>query len=330
MLDQSEQSLLVTGGSGFIGQHLVSRLLKLGHRVVVVDNHSTSQPLTPKEGLTVIETDLSNLDIRDLPPLSGIFHLASIAAPRLFLSDPMKVIRPNVHGTELLLDLSMENGCRLLYTSSSEAYGNAGRADLNRSMREEHPATHLLLSDKSPYSAAKIIGEELLRAAHSLGQDVAALRLFNVYGPHMDPTLQGRGRVIPNFHRALINNLPVPLEGDGNQSRTFTWIEDVVEALVELMFHRSPLPLVMNLGSEETVSILELAQTMARVLEVEPTYEFHQRLSGDPDWRRPDCTLLREVIGWAPSTSLETGLRMLLKEEETRTGGRQCRTAQQL
>ena len=80
----------------------------------------------------------------------------------------------------------------------------------------------------------------------------------------------------------------------------------------------------MNLGSEETVSILELAQTMARVLNVELTYEFHQRLSGDPDWRRPDCTLLREVIGWAPSTLLETGLRMLLMEEETRTGGGQC------
>ena len=321
MLDQSEQTLLVTGGSGFIGQHLVARLLQLGHRVVVVDNHSTSHPLALRDGLTLIETDLSLLKGHELPPLSGIFHLASVAAPRLFMRDPFKVIKPNVQGTEMLINLAKDHGCRLIYTSSSEVYGNAANA--SQSMSETHHSHHLLLSEKSPYSAAKILGEELLRAVHNQGQDVAVIRLFNVYGPNMDPTLQGRGRVIPNFHRALVNNTPIPLEGDGSQSRTFTWIDDVVKALLELMLHRDPLPLVMNMGSQETTSIFELAKTMARVLNIEPEFEFQQRLSGDPDWRCPDCTLLREIIGWAPTTSLEVGLRILLTGEQQQQGERE-------
>jgi len=316
MHENSAKTYLVTGGSGFIGQHLVNRLVSLGHHVIVVDNHSTSVPGPSSSSVTLIEKDISDLDTDDVPPLDGIYHLASIAAPRLFREHPMMVIYPNVHGTELMTKLAELNGCRLVYTSSSETYGSAGDPTSLQSMKETHPALHLLLSDKSPYSSAKVLGEEIIRAAFEGGVDACAIRLFNVYGENMDPTLQGRGRVIPNFQNALIKGHSIPIEGDGSQSRTFTWIGDVIDALIEIMRFEKQLPVVMNLGSEETVTILELAEMMAKIIGVKPQFQYTNRLSGDPDWRCPDCSLLRNTIGWAPSTSIEIGLQKLLQVKD--------------
>ncbi|MAY13661.1 MAG: hypothetical protein CMB21_07725 [Euryarchaeota archaeon] len=316
MHENSVKTFLVTGGSGFIGQHLVNKLVSNGHHVIVVDNHLTSVPGASSSSVRLIEKNISDLDIDDLPPLDGIYHLASIAAPRLFREHPMMVIHPNVHGTELMTKLAELNDCRLVYTSSSETYGSAGDSTFLQSMKETHPALHILLSDKSPYSSAKVLGEEIIRAAFEGGVDACAIRLFNVYGSNMDPTLQGRGRVIPNFQNALMNGHSIPIEGDGSQSRTFTWIEDAIDALIEIMKFENQLPVVMNLGSEETVTILELANMMAKILDVKPEFEYSNRLSGDPDWRRPDCSLLRNTIGWAPNTSIEIGLQKLLQVNE--------------
>jgi len=316
MHEKENRTYLVTGGSGFIGQHLVNRLVSLGHHVIVVDNHSTSMPGSASSSITLIEKDVSELDINAFPSLDGIYHLASIAAPRLFREHPMMVIRPNVHGTELMTKLAELNHCRVVFTSSSETYGSSGDPESLQSMKENHPSSHLLLSDKSPYSSAKVLGEEIVRAAFEGGVDACAIRLFNVYGENMDPTLQGRGRVIPNFQNALLNGHSIPIEGDGSQSRTFTWIEDVIDALIEIMRYENRLPVVMNLGSEETVPILELAKMMAIIMGVNPEFEYRNRLRGDPDWRCPDCSLLRKTIGSAPSTSIEIGLQKLLRVNE--------------
>lgn len=316
MHENSVKTFLVTGGSGFIGQHLVNRLVSNRHHVIIVDNHSTSVPGTSSPSVRLIEKNVSDLNLDDLPPVDGIFHLASIAAPRLFREHPMMVIYPNVHGTELMTKLAELNGCRLVYTSSSETYGSAGDSISLQSMKESHLALHMLLSDKSPYSSAKVLGEEIIRAAFEGGVDACAIRLFNVYGENMDPTLQGRGRVIPNFQNALMNGHSIPIEGDGSQSRTFTYIEDVIDALIDIMKFENQLPVVMNLGSEETVTILELANMMAKILDIKPEFEYSNRLSGDPDWRRPDCSLLRSTIGWAPNTSIEIGLQKLLRVNE--------------
>ena len=123
-------------------------------------------------------------------------------------------------------------------------------------------------------------------------------------------------RPLPNFQNALLNGHSIPIEGDGSQSRTFTWIEDVIDALIEIMRYENRLPVVMNLGSEETVTILELAKMMAIIMGVKPEFEYTNRLSGDPDWRRPDCSLLRKTIGWAPNTTIEIGLQKLLQVNE--------------
>ena len=315
MHEIEQKTYLVTGGDGFIGQHLVAMLAATGHNIIVVDNHITSVPSADIPRVEVLETDAEQLNLSQLPKIDGIFHLASIAAPRLFREQPMSVIRPNVHGTERMVELAELNSCRLIYTSSSETYGTSGDPMSSTKMTEDHPSAHLLLSDKSPYSSAKVMGEEIIRSAKERGVDATAIRLFNVYGGNMDSTLQGRGRVIPNFQNALQQGLAIPVEGDGSQSRTFTWIEDVTEGLVQLMQHRCELPLVMNMGTEETITILDLAKTMAAVLDVDPIIEFTDRLSGDPDWRCPDCSLLRQTIGWSPQISIEEGLRILMSEE---------------
>jgi nucleoside-diphosphate-sugar epimerase len=309
-----QKTYLVTGGDGFIGQHLVAKLVATGHDIIVVDNHITSMPSEDTPGVKVLQANIEQLNLSQLPKIDGIFHLASIAAPRLFREHPMSVIRPNIHGTERMVQLAELNSCRLIYTSSSETYGNAGDSISSKKMAEDHTSAHLLLSDKSPYSSAKVMGEEIIRSAKERGVDSTAIRLFNVYGENMDPTLQGRGRVIPNFLNALQQGLAIPVEGDGSQSRTFTWIGDVIEGLVQLMQHHRELPLVMNMGSEETITILDLAKMMATVIDIDPIIEFADRLSGDPDWRCPDCSLLRQTIGWSPQTSIEEGLRILISE----------------
>jgi nucleoside-diphosphate-sugar epimerase len=264
----------------------------------------------------VLNINVEELDLLLLPKIDGIFHLASIAAPRLFREKPMSVIRPNVHGTERMVDLAKINSCRLIFTSSSETYGVSGDPVFTSKMAEDHASSHLLLSDKSPYSSAKVIAEEIIRSAKEEGVDATAIRLFNVYGGNMDPTLQGRGRVIPNFLNALMQGLAIPVEGDGSQSRTFTWINDVIEGVVQLMQHPNELPLVLNMGSEETITILNLAKTMAAILEIVPVIEYTDRLAGDPNWRCPDCSLLRQTIGWSPQTSIDEGLRLLLSTEQ--------------
>jgi nucleoside-diphosphate-sugar epimerase len=316
MLEYNRRTYLITGGDGFIGRHLVAKLVGNDHKIIVVDNHVTSNSGINNSNVKIIETDVEKLDLASLPQIDGIFHLASIAAPRLFREQPMAVIRPNVHGTERMSKLAEINSCRLIYTSSSETYGSSGDLTSSEKMSENHPSSHLLLSDKSPYSAAKVLGEEIIRSAKERGVDVTSIRLFNVYGANMDPTLQGRGRVIPNFQNALRNGMAIPIEGDGSQSRTFTWIDDVVDGLVKLMQHPTELPLVMNMGSEETTTIFELAEIMAKALNIDPIIEYTERLTGDPDWRCPDCTLLRQTIGWFPQTTLQEGLEMLMLTEK--------------
>ena len=317
MHDSEVKRYLVTGGDGFIGQHLVAKLTANGHSVIVVDNHITSVPMPISEQVEVIVGDVADLDTTSIASIDGIFHLASIAAPRLFREKPMSVIRPNVHGTENMVQLATTNSCRLIYTSSSETYGSSGDSKIVTRMSEDHVSRHVLLSDKSPYSSAKVMGEEIIRSAKEQGVDATAIRLFNVYGGNMDPTLQGRGRVIPNFLHALTKGEAIPVEGDGSQSRTFTWIDDVVEGLILLMEYKGELPLVMNMGSEDVISILDLAKTMAETFGVGLEIEYTSRLSGDPNWRCPDCSLLRSTIGWSPQTTIGEGLELLIKQTST-------------
>lgn len=300
---------LICGGEGFIGWNLALSLVKLGHRVVTIDNNITSirKPSTP--GVTFIRQGIEDVELYG--DFDGIFYLASVAAPRLFAEDPIAVMTPNISGLQNVIEFAKSKSCRLLYASSSEVYGNTGSIG-QEALNEERVALHDLLSEKSVYSVSKMIGEELIKVAANEGLDTCSMRLFNVYGPNMDPTIQGRGRVIPNFVNALQNNRPIPIEGDGEQTRSFMYIDDCVSALVSLMDCDKELPLAINIGSEVHVSIQELAFTIASIFEIVPTFEYGPRLSGDPDWRLPDCTLMEELTGWTWTTPLVDGLRLTI------------------
>lgn len=297
---------LICGGEGFIGWNLALSLVNSGHQVVSIDNNITSIRKAPTPGVTFIRQRVEDVEIKG--DFDGIFYLASVAAPRLFAENPMAVMTPNITGLQNVIEFAKSKSCRLLYASSSEVYGNIGSIR-EGALNEERSALHKLLSEKSVYSVSKMIGEELIKVAANEGLDTCSMRLFNVYGPNMDPTIQGRGRVIPNFINALQNKLPLRIEGDGEQTRSFMYIDDCVGAMVSLMDCEKKLPLAINIGGENHVSINELALTIARIFNIVPTFEYSSRLKGDPDWRLPDCTLMEELTGWTWTTSLIEGLR---------------------
>lgn len=310
MVMREGRKFLICGGEGFIGWNLALALVKLGHRVVTVDNNITSMRKPSIPGVTFIRQGVEDVELNG--DFDGIFYLASVAAPRLFAEDPIAVMTPNMEGLQNIINFAKSISCRLLYASSSEVYGNAG-ALAQEALNEQRPALHDLLSEKSVYSVSKMVGEELIKVAVTDGLEACSMRLFNVYGPNMDPTIQGRGRVIPNFINALQNDRPIPIEGDGEQTRSFMYIDDCVGALITLMDCIKRLPMAINIGSENHVSIKELALTTAEVFNVEPTFEYSQRLTGDPEWRLPDCSLMEELTGWTWTTRLIDGLRITIE-----------------
>jgi UDP-glucuronate decarboxylase len=244
--------------------------------------------------------------------LTAILHLASPAAPHCFASRP-RVIAPNVQGTERLVELALRHDARLLFASSSEVYG-LGSGDA-QPFREVDPFIDRGHSGRACYAAAKRLGEEIVVAGREHGLDATCLRIFNVYGPGMDPTLPGDGRVVANFLHAVRTRQPLPIHGDGHQVRSFLWIDDFVDAVLALIVLSGPLPPALNVGRDEPVEILELARTLERAL----GRALSRRLEVKPDegtrWRCPDASRLRALTGWQPRISLAEGLTRLLHTE---------------
>ena len=309
MLEDNCKTYLITGGEGFIGRKLVDKLLSQGHKVIIIDNNITSYEREALDNVEVIHECVSKAKITD--HLDGIYHLASVAAPRLFNKQIFNVILPNVTGTMNMLEHAKENECRLLYASSSEVYGDSGILTQQK-MTEYGFGYHRLLSEKSVYSTSKSMGEELLRQAKNQSVDCCSMRIFNVYGPNMDTTLNGNGRVFPNFYNAIKNSKPINIEGDGNQKRSFMYIDDCVDALSLLMNSRNKLPDVVNIGSEELYSVNDLAKLIASKLDLNFEVNYTERMTGDPEWRLADCTLISQVIGWRASTSLPDGISKIV------------------
>mgnify|MGYP003971627617 FL=1 len=309
MLEDNCKTYLITGGEGFIGRKLVDKLLSQGHKVIIIDNNITSYEREALDNVEVIHECVSKAKITD--HLDGIYHLASVAAPRLFNKQIFNVILPNVTGTMNMLEHAKENECRLLYASSSEVYGDSGILTQQK-MTEYGFGYHRLLSEKSVYSTSKSMGEELLRQAKNQSVDCCSMRIFNVYGPNMDTTLNGNGRVFPNFYNAIKNSKPINIEGDGNQKRSFMYIDDCVDALSLLMNSRNKLPDVVNIGSEELYSVNDLAKLIASKLDLNFEVNYAERMTGDPEWRLADCTLISQVIGWRASTSLPDGISKIV------------------
>lgn len=301
---------LVTGGAGFIGSHLVDRLLKEGWRVTVVDNFDPFYDPAIKERnvaehLKNERYTLHRLDIRDLSGLRRaltdeydvVVHLAAKAGVRPSIQDPVTYQEVNVTGTQNMLELARERGItQFVFASSSSVYG----VNPNVPWREDD---HVLLPI-SPYASTKVSGELLGHVySHLYGIRFIALRFFTVYGPRQRPDL-----AIHKFARLMLEGKPIPFYGDGTSRRDYTYIDDVIEGVRAAMDYTATRYEVVNLGNNSTVSLQELVQQLEAVLGVEATLQRLPEQPGDVPQTWADIGKAERLFGYRPSTALPNGL----------------------
>lgn len=298
---------VVTGGAGFLGSHLCDRLLAEGHRVVCVDNLDTGT-LENIEHIRdarfhFLQHDLiEHVEIAD--PVDYVFHLASPASPIDYLRLPLHTLKVGSYGTHNALGLAKRHRARFLLASTSEVYGDP----------QEHPQSEAYWGHVNPigprgvYDEAKRYAEALTMAYHrQQGVDTHIVRIFNTYGPRMRPH---DGRAIPTFVRQALQDVPITVFGEGQQTRSFCFVSDLIEGFLRLINcdHHEP----VNIGNPGEFTILELAETIIRLTGSKSAIVYDALPQDDPAVRRPDITLAQTLLDWSPTIELEEGLRLTL------------------
>jgi dTDP-glucose 4,6-dehydratase len=312
----SGHRVLVTGGSGFVGSHLVDALLDRGAEVVAVDNLVTGSTdnlahLAGEPRFTFVEADVS-----EALPVDGRFdavlHFASPASPVDFPRIPVEIMRVNSLGTQRCLDLARAHGARFLLASTSEVYGDP----------EVHPQPESYFGNVNPigpravYDEAKRYGEALTTAYRRYhGVDTAIVRIFNTYGPRMRPD---DGRAIPNFIRQALRGEEITLYGDGSQTRSICYVSDLVEGVLLLLDSGEAGP--MNCGTEHEMTMRELAETIRDLCGSTSDVVCRPLPENDPLLRRPDLTRIRETLGYDPAVSPVDGLTRTIEDVADRLG----------
>lgn len=295
---------IVTGGAGFIGTHLCRRLLRAGQTVVCVDNFVTGRRtnlelLQEWPAFTFVEHDVIQ-PLPDLPRADRIYHLASPASPPAYHQHQVETLRVNSEGTLRMLELAERDGATILYSSTSEVYGDP----LKHPQAESYYGNVSPVGPRSMYDEAKRYGEALMVAfRRTRGVDIRIARIFNTYGPLMDPD---DGRVVVNFIYQALRGEPLTVYGDGTQTRSFCYVDDLVGGLIRLMESDYTYP--VNLGNQDEFTILELADIVRELTGSAAPLTFEPLPGDDPKQRRPNISLAREVLGWAPHISLREGL----------------------
>jgi dTDP-glucose 4,6-dehydratase len=298
---------VVTGGAGFLGSHLCDFLLVQGYRVICVDNLLTST-LTNLEHIRDDAFTFVNHDVIDHvqidEPVDVVYHLAALASPIDYLRQPLHSLKVGSHGTHNALGLAKFKRARFLLASTSEVYGDP----------QVHPQPETYWGNVNPvgprgvYDEAKRYAEAMTMAYHGQqGVDTCIARIFNTYGPRMRPH---DGRAIPTFVRQAQENKPLTVFGDGSQTRSFCYVDDLIRGLFLLATSDEHLP--VNLGNPGEFTILELAEAVIRVTSSSSEIVFEALPVDDPQVRQPDITRARQVLGWEPEVTLDEGLRRLL------------------
>ena len=306
----------MAGGAGFVGSHLCERLLDRGDAVVCLDNLRTGRyrniaPLLDRQGFAFVAHDVVD-PLPPLPRLERVFHLASPASPRAYQRWPLETLRVNSEGTRVLLERAARDGARFLYTSTSEVYGDP----LEHPQREEYRGNVSPVGPRAMYDEAKRYGEALTTTyAETHGVDVAIARPFNTYGPRMDPD---DGRVVSNFVTQAIGGRPLTVHGDGAQSRSFQYVDDLVEGLVRLMESGCRGP--VNLGNPEEYTMLQLAGLVRELAGSASEIVFAPRPADDPRQRRPDISRAKRLLGWEPTVPVREGLRRTIAHFRSQRG----------
>jgi dTDP-glucose 4,6-dehydratase len=298
--------ILVTGGAGFVGSHLVDRFLSEGHKVVAMDNLITGNADNLKQhfgnsNFEFIHHDVSNF-IHVPGKLDGIFHFASPASPIDYLKFPIQTLKVGALGTHNALGLAKAKEARFLLASTSEIYGDP----LEHPQKESYAGNVDPIGPRGVYDEAKRFAEALVMAYHRThGLETRIVRIFNTYGPRMR---LDDGRVVPNFVGQALRGEALTVYGDGQQTRCFQYIDDLVEG-VHRLFH-SDFSEPINIGTTHEITILEFAEAVNEVSNNPGgiIYEEALRILGDPQTRQPDTTRAREILNWSAKVSLPDGL----------------------
>jgi dTDP-glucose 4,6-dehydratase len=299
---------VVTGGAGFLGSHLCDALVAGGYRVICVDNLETGS-LQNVEHLRGANFAFLNHDItRHIEidePVDAVYHLASPASPIDYLRLPLQTLKVGSHGTHNALGLAKWKRARFLLASTSEVYGDP----LIHPQPETYWGNVNPIGPRGVYDEAKRYAEALAMAYHrQQGVDTCIVRIFNTYGPRMRPH---DGRAIPTFLRQALANEPLTVFGDGSQTRSFCYVDDLIRGLIALLGSGEHLP--VNIGNPIEYTLLELAQKVIDATGATSEIVFEALPVDDPKVRQPDITRAQQLLGWEPQVSLEEGLRRMLQ-----------------
>lgn len=297
--------VLITGAAGFLGSHLCDRFLAEGYEVVGMDNFITGHPdnvahLMGRPDFRFIQHDVTNY-IYVEGPLDGVLHFASPASPVDYLEQPIPTLKVGSLGTHKALGLAKAKGARFLLASTSEVYGDP----------QVHPQPESYWGHVNPvgprgvYDEAKRFAEAMTMAYHRFhGMQTRIVRIFNTYGPRMRP---GDGRVVSNFIVQALRGDPISIYGDGSQTRSFTYVDDLVDGIYRL-FHSDRVE-PTNIGNPNEFTVLELAERVLAQTESSSVLDRLPLPEDDPKVRQPDITIARAVLGWEPRVELEEGLQ---------------------
>ena len=295
---------VVTGGAGFLGSHLCEQLLADGHEVLALDNFLTGTPanvehLLPHDRFRLIKCDITEY-VHVPGPVDQVLHFASPASPIDYLLLPIETMKVGSIGTLHALGLAKEKGARILLASTSETYGDP----------QVHPQPETYWGHVNPvgprgvYDEAKRFAEALTMAYRRTHQvDTAIVRIFNTFGPRMRPN---DGRAIPTFIRQALKGEPITVAGDGSQTRSVCYVDDLVDGLLRLL--RSELTGPVNIGNPHELSMLALAEKVRDLAGSSSEITFIDRPTDDPTVRQPDITLANTELGWKPQVDLDAGL----------------------
>jgi UDP-glucuronate decarboxylase len=300
------KKILITGGNGFIGSNLTKLLLKSGHHVTVIDNfYSSKENYVQYPNLSFINHDIVNRipDIKcDL-----IFHLACPASPKVYLRDTLYTLDVNYLGTKNILDFAKHESTPIVFSSTSEIYGDPEISPQN----EKYTGNVYPPSLRSSYDEGKRVAETLMYNYHINHRvPIQIVRLFNTYGPKMDPE---DGRVVSNFIMQGINKEPMSIYGNGSQTRSLCYIDDITSALYKLIIKWPTYEAPINLGNDKEMKIIDIADFISESLNIEKNYIYKELPEHDPKTRKPDNSKAKELLDWEPKFSLKTGIEKTIE-----------------
>lgn len=298
------KKILITGGAGFIGSNLTNKLAHYND-VTIIDNFSSGKIENLTEVLhliKIIDEDICNINICNIGDFDEIYHLACQASPPKYQENSIHTLDTCYIGTKNILQIALRNNSRMLFTSTSEIYGNPQTSPQPESYNGNVSTT----TTRACYDEGKRVAETLCYEYYKLGVDIRIARLFNTYGPKMD---EYDGRVVSNFITELLSKKELTIYGDGNQTRSFCYISDTLEALLKFMCYSQNELTILNIGNNNEIKISKLAKIVALILKKNYKTRYLPLPEADPTNRNPDISKAKNILNWKAYTSLENGLQ---------------------